>query len=184
MTATAVDRDGYPTLLRLLGLGWHDVVHVQLWRLPTAQLLQTRPGFVWANVALCFAALPVAEWRLGTRVTMALFFACDWISSITVLVGARVVAALGNVDATRVIRTRDAGPSAGAWALVIVTALSSPSRVLRRWTAGAALSFLLGALVLHRRLFDVQHAMAGLLALLAAFAFVRSTPGQRRHAAQ
>ena len=165
MTATAIDPDGHRSLLRLFGLGWHDVVHLQLWRLPTAQLLQTRSGYAWANVALAFVALPVAEWRLGTRRSIALFCFCDWTTTVLVLVGARVIAALGDAGAARVIAMRDAGPSAGAWALVMATTFTFSNQHWRRWTTGAALAFLVGALVFHRRLFDVQHLLAALLAL-------------------
>ena len=167
MTATAIDRDGHPAMFRLFGLGWHDLVHLQVWRLGTALMMQTRPGFRWANVALCFVALPVAEWRLGTRRTIAYFCGCDWIASILVFIGARIASSSGNATAIEIITTRDAGPSAGAWALVIATTLSFTDPRMRRWTTGAAFTFLTGAVVFHHRLFDIQHLLAALVALTA-----------------
>jgi phosphatidylglycerol lysyltransferase len=168
MAATAIDRDGHPALFRLFGLGWHDLVHLQVWRLATALMMQTRPGFRWANVALCFLALPVAEWRLGTRRTIAYFCGCDWIASTFVFIGARIASSSGNATAIEIITTRDAGPSAGAWALVIATTLSFTNPRIRRWTTGAAFAFLTGAAVFHHRLFDLQHLLAALVALAAA----------------
>ena len=170
MAATAFDKDGYPALLRLFGLGWHDLVHLQLWRLPTAQLLQTRPGFVWGNVALCFLALPAAEWRLGTTKTIAYFYGCDWISSVVVLIGVRIAAAGGQARAAVILAARDAGPSAGAWALVIATTLSFSNAQIRRSATGIAMTFLVASVAIHHRLFDTQHLLSASLALGATLA--------------
>lgn len=177
MAATAIDRDGYPGLLRMFGLGWHDLVHLQLWRLPTAQLLQTKPGFVWANVALCFVALPVAEWRLGSVKTIAYFWACDWVSSVLVLVAARLLVVAGDTNLVRVVTTRDAGPSAGAWALVVAVTMAVPNERLRAWSTGVFVTFLAGSVAFHHRLFDTQHLVAALLAIGATVLAGRTRRG-------
>ena len=182
MAATGANHDGHRTLLRVFGVGWHDLAHLQLWRLPTAQLLQTHPGLLWSNVALCFLALPVAEWRLGTGTTIVYFCACDWISTVVVLIGTRIAAGAGSSTARTILAVRDAGPSAGAWALVLVATLSLRPATVRRTATSAALAFLVAAVVVHHRLFDIQHLVAATVALGAASSMgrrARLTTGER-----
>lgn len=160
MTVTAIDRDSYVGFKRHFGLGWHDLVRLHLWRLPTSQLIQTRAGYVWANVALCLVSLPIAEWVVKSRRTIVTFFIGDWVSTIPVLIGVRLAAAAGSASALDVIGHRDSGPSAGAWALVATVAMSLDNRVARRACTTATFAFLIGALIINRRLFDVQHLVS------------------------
>ena len=165
MAATAINRALFPHLLRQYGFGWHDLVRLQLWRLPTAQLLQTRPGWVWSNLALMLTVLVVAERRLGSIRTAAVFFLADWCSTIPILVGTRLAASLGMPAAWNIIAHRDGGPSSGAWALAGVLAVSLPSR-RQQTIAGAAILVMLGAqIVVFHRLYGVQHLGAALVAL-------------------
>ena len=82
MAATRLDPSFHHVLERHLGLSFLDLQHLQLWRLPTAELIQTRAGFRWANIALLSVSLPFAEWRLGSRRSIVTFFLCDWVSSL------------------------------------------------------------------------------------------------------
>src|SRR5262249_33110952 len=96
MAATRLDPSFHHVLERHLGLSFLDLQRLQVWRLPTAELIQTRAGFAWANIALLSVSLPLAERRIGSRRTIVTFFLCDWISSLAaygLMVG---VAASGN----------------------------------------------------------------------------------------
>jgi len=150
-------------LLRHIGLAWRDLVHLQLWRLPASQLAETTAGFVWGNVALLLLVLPIAEWRLGTRRTVLVFFLGDWASTVPTLVGMRI-ASHWSASAEQVIRMRDAGPSSGAWALALTVALTIRNPKLRLGLSAALFAFLVSMLVVHRRLFDVQHVLSALAA--------------------
>lgn len=164
MAATAVDRDLHRQLLRQYGIGWSDLVHLQLWRLPTSQLLQTRPGWVTTNLLLLAAFLPLGEWRLGSARTAAVLAVADWTSTVAVLVGLRLAAALGDAGAAHLIAARDAGSSSALYAVAAATAASLPG-ARPRLVAGGGLALWLGTeLAVHHRLFDLQHAMAALAA--------------------
>ena len=136
---------------------------------------------MWSNIALFLCVLPLAERRLGTRRTVIVFFLCDWASTVLALVGLRIAALLHDQDADRLLLMRDAGPSSGAWALAIVVGGYLPSRFARVATTSAIGTFLAFALVVHHRLFDVQHALAALAGLIALQIFnrraVTETPG-------
>ena len=68
--------------------------------------VQTRPG-LRGTVGLLLLVIPLAEWRLGPRRTAILFVLGDWASTIAVLIGLRLAAALGHSDAMRLALTRD-----------------------------------------------------------------------------
>ena len=170
MAATEIDPESYPGILRHFGLGWHDLARLQLWRLPSSQFVQDRVGFVWANVALCLLILPIAEWTIRSRRTVAIFFLGDWISTVPVLIAVRLAAANGNTEAMQIIRGRDSGPSSGAWALAAAVAVSIENRTARRILLGGVFAFLIVAVVVHHRLFDIQH----LLSATVTATFVRA----------
>ncbi len=159
MAATAINQTSFETFQRHFALGWSDLLRFQIWRLPTSQFLQTRPGWVLSNLALVAAFLPLAEWRLKSRWTVTVFFLADWMSTLTVLVGVRIVAAIGNQAAERIIASRDSGVSSGVWGLVGALAWRLPSR-WRPWGLGALFVVLGHALVRYQRLFDIQHLFA------------------------
>lgn len=171
MAATAVDPDLHGQLLRQYGIRWADLVHLQLWRLPTSQLLQTRPGWVTTNLLLLAASLPLGEWRLGSARTAAVLALADWSSTVAVLVGLRLAAALGDAGAAHLIAARDAGSSSALYAVAAATAASLPGR-RSRLAAGGALALWLGTeLAVHHRLFDLQHAAAALAAVALCYFF-------------
>ena len=178
MGITAIDTDSYRPLLRNLGLRWGDLLHLQFWRLATSQLIQDRAGLVWSIVALALIAAPIAEWRIGTRRSIITFFIGDWISTIIVLVGARLLEASAHA-ATVHISTRDSGSSSGGWALAVVTACSLRDRRWRAAALVAMLGFLLATLVTERRIFDVQHFVSALTALVMGAWWFRPEPPKR-----
>ena len=183
MSVTAIDAGSYRPMLRNLGLRWDDLLHLQLWRLATSQLIQHRPGLVWSIVALALVAAPIAEWRIGTRRSIVTFFICDWVSTITVLVGARLFQASSHAAALSVA-TRDAGSSSGGWALAVVTACSLRSRRWRAIALVAMVGFLLIALVTERRLFDIQHFVSAMAALCCGGWWFRARHSSRAPAEQ
>ncbi|MEO7369350.1 MAG: phosphatidylglycerol lysyltransferase domain-containing protein, partial [Ilumatobacteraceae bacterium] len=169
MIVTAIDTDGHPALLRAIGLSWHDLIRLQMWRLPTSQLIQTSPGFVLSIVGLCFVAAPIAEWRAGTIKAVVMFFLCDWVSTIIVLVGEQIV---GGTPAEHP-SIRDAGSSSGAWALTLLAVSTIPNRRVRIGALASAFAFLVATLVIHRRLFDVQHLVSAVAALAVLYLLAR-----------
>ncbi|MEO6122899.1 MAG: phosphatidylglycerol lysyltransferase domain-containing protein [Ilumatobacteraceae bacterium] len=176
MVVTAIDAHSERALLRSIGLSWHDLVRMQVWRLPTSQLIQTSPGIVLSIVALCFIAAPIAEWRAGTVKAVIMFFFCDWVSTIIVLIGSQIVGGA----AAQHPSIRDAGSSSGAWALTVL-ALSTVSNRRRRVGAiAAACAFLIATLAVHRRLFDVQHLASVAVALGMLYLFARRERRERR----
>jgi hypothetical protein len=160
MLVTQVEPEAHQLLVRQLGLRWADLLHLQFWRLATSQLLQTKPGLAWGNIALLLPVLPLAERRLGSRRAVVVFFLGDWLSTVPVLVGLRVLAALGDGTAERTLRLRDGGSSSGAWALATAVAIGLPKG---RWHM-AAIAFVVGfnaiAAAVQHEVVDVQHALA------------------------
>ncbi|MEZ5412416.1 MAG: flippase-like domain-containing protein [Acidimicrobiales bacterium] len=183
MAATAFDPRLHGQLLRQYGISWGDLTRLQLWRLPTSQLLQTRPGWVGTNLLLLVAFLPLAEWRLGSARTAAVLAVADWSSTLSVLAGLRLAAALGDAGAAHLIAARDAGTSSALYAAAAATAASLP-RGRARLAAGGGLALWLGTqLVVHHRLFDVQHAAAA-LAAVAVWLWWRRRDGARAAAGE
>jgi membrane associated rhomboid family serine protease len=174
MFATAIDPQLHAHLLRHFGLDWHQLATGQLWRLVTAPLLQASAGFAWSNLLLLAVVVPLAEWRLGSRATPLVFFGGDWLSTIPVLLGLGLAAALGSAPAAALAATPDVGSSAGVWALVAALAWSLPPGRWRRFTLGAVLGGLAVVAVAYHRLFDVQHLISATLivAVLAARAML------------
>ncbi len=168
MAATAVDPRLHGQLLRQYGISWGDLLRLQLWRLPTSQLLQTRPGWVVTNLALLAAFLPLAEWRLRSARTVAVLALADWASTLSVLVGLRLAAALGDAGAARLIAARDAGTSSALYAVAAATAVSLPAGRARLAAGGGLVLWLGTELTVHHRLFDLQHAAAALAAVALA----------------
>ncbi len=168
MTATTIDGNLHHLLLRHFGLAWPDLAHGQLWRLLTATLIQSKPGFVWSMIAFLGVVLPLAEWRLGSRQTSWVFLLGDWASTIPVLLALKAAAAAGVVAAATAINQRDAGSSSGAYALVAAALWTLPAGRIRRIAVSGLLGCLAITLIVFHRLFDLQHLLsaAGTLAVL------------------
>lgn len=162
MAVTALDEGTYRHLVRHFALGWNDLLHLQLWRQPTAQLLQTRPGWVFSNLLLLVAVLPLAERRLGSLRTIVLFFGGDALSTIPVLVGLRLATALGSEPAAHALARRDGGLSSGAWVLAAALAWTMPKGRLRNAVLAGEGLVLVGLVAFRHRLFDLQHLVAAL----------------------
>src|SRR5262249_3760067 len=78
----------------------------------------------------------------------------------------QLAGALGNDVARINAITRDAGPSAGCWALIAALAVTLPAR---RWRWIVAITIFLGlalAVVVFHRLFDLHHLVAATAAAI------------------
>jgi hypothetical protein len=160
MIVSAIDVYVYRQFNRHLALGWQDLMRLQLWRLPTAQLLQDRPGWVWSILVMMVVLVPLAEWRLRSGQTIVLFFLGDWCSTLPVLVAMRAAAVLGSSSAATVVARRDSGSSSGLWALAAALAWSMPNRRARLSVLAVEGAALVGPLLRYHRLFDFQHLLA------------------------
>jgi lysylphosphatidylglycerol synthetase-like protein (DUF2156 family) len=180
MSATALDSQLHAHLLRHFGLNW-QLATGQLWRLVTAPLLQTSAGFAWSNLILLAVVMPLAEWRLGSRVTPLVFFGGDWLSTIPLFFGLELAAAAGNAQAAHLIATPDAGSSAGGWALAAALAWSLPPGRWRRSALSAVLGVLAVLAVVHHRLFDLQHLISATLVVGVLAAHTALTTLRVRH---
>ena len=77
----------------------------------------------------------------------------------------------------------NAGSSSGAWALTLLALSTIPNRRVRIGALATAGAFLLATLVIHRRLFDVQHLAAAAAALAVLYLFARRDRRARTAAA-
>jgi lysylphosphatidylglycerol synthetase-like protein (DUF2156 family) len=172
MAATNWDNDLHSQLIRHFGFGWHDLVHLQFWRLVTSPFVQDRPGFVWGNLLLLVPALFLAEHRLRSKSTALIFGLGDGLSTFAVLVIGRLAGALGSQVALRAALQRDGGSSSAGWALIAGCVASLPAGRTRTVTM-AGLAGLLGLFaVVSRGEADVEHLVAamcgaGIVALIA-----------------
>ena len=164
MAATAIDPSLHHELLRQFGLAWHDLQRLQLWRLPTSQLIQAHSGWGW-NLLAALVVLTLAERRLGSARTLTVFFVADWGSTGAILLALRIAAALGNTMAADTISRRDGGVSSALYALGTVLAASLWPGRTRRVALAAAAAVIVGPLLANHNLAAAQHLGAALVAL-------------------
>ena len=162
MAATNWSADLHRQLFRHFALGWHDLVHLQLWRVVTSPFVQDRPGFAWGNLLVLVPVLFIAERRFGSQWTAALFVLGDALSTLSVLVGSRLAGALGDVDALHAALQRDGGSSSAGLALVAACAASIRRRRARISAMVAVLGFLGIVAATHQAEDDVQHLFAAI----------------------
>jgi hypothetical protein len=132
------------------------------YRILTSAFLQSRAGFV-AGIVILLGFLPLAEHRVGSMVATSAFFLGDWVSSLIVMIGLRLVTAVGSAGttaATHALAHQDSGSSAGLYACG-AAAVSSFGE--RRWRLVLGL-VLIADLVIEgavtRSLASVQHPVA------------------------
>jgi membrane associated rhomboid family serine protease len=160
MAATNWSADLHRQLVRHFALGWHDLVHAQLWRLVTSPFVQDRPGFARANLLVLVPVLFIAERRFGSRWTAALFILGDALSTLGVVVGARLAGTWGDAGAVHAALQRDGGSSSAGFALVAACAASIQRRRARVATVVGIIGLLGIVAATHRAEDDVQHFVA------------------------
>lgn len=170
MAATAGDAAFHGSLVARFALSWPQLAALELWRVPSSALVQEDVGLRLSIIGL-MAALPLAEMRLGWRLTLVAFFAGDAVSSIGTLAALQLLGGLGVGGASELAAEPNLGSSAGLIAL-LAGAAATLRAGRRRPLAAAALGVALAvALALERDLASLQHVVAaaagGGLALLA-----------------
>lgn len=138
-------------------------------------LRQVTPGLVLVNLIVGLVALPVAEWRLGTR-RAAAYWACDWLASLTLLGLARIVPSGVGLDPLHLVTSPDGGPSAAVWALLLAAAVTVSDTRARRSAIGAGLAFLVAVAVFRQDVADLHRLLAASLAVAGAVAASRLLP--------
>ena len=165
-------------LKRTFGFGWSDLVALRLYRLPTAIFIQTEPG-IRGTVGLLLIFIPLAEWRLGSiRATIVLFLG-DWISTVTVLCGLRLLAAAHRQWALVESVARDGGTSSAVHALAAAAILTIPAKRTRRVLGSLMVLEVVGLMIVRPELFDVQHGLASLAGWALGASFVRADRADR-----
>jgi hypothetical protein len=168
--ATSLDPVFQHVLLQRFGLSYRDLTHLEWWRIATSPIIEPRAGFVWANLLLVVVVLPLAERRLRTMRTVTIFFIGDFVASVPMVFALHLAGALGN-DVARVNAImRDAGPSAGCWALIAALAVTVGAHRSRWIVSITILLGLAAAVVVFHRLFDLQHLVAASTGAVAGLA--------------
>lgn len=170
MAATAGDAAFHQTLVARFALSWPALTALELWRIPSSVLVQEDVGLRWSIIVL-MAALPLAEMRLGWRLTVVLFVVSDAVSSIGTLLALQTLGGLGVGEARDLAAEPNLGSSTGLIAL-LVGAATTLDAGRRRAMALAAVGVVIAAgLLVERDLASLQHligaAAGGALALLA-----------------
>ena len=153
--------DRHAALLRVFGISWADLAGMRLYRLATAIMIQSRPG-LRATIGLLLVVIPFAEWRLGPRRTAITLFIGDWVSTVSVLITLRLLAAMGSSAALTTAMTRDGGTSSAVHALAAATIVGIEQPKVRRCLAFVLTVEIVTMLVFMHRLYDAQHALAAL----------------------
>ena len=160
MAATNWDADLNGQLFRHYAFGWHDLVHLQLWRLVTSPFMMERPGFAWGNLLVLVPVLFIAERRFRSTWTAVFFAVGDLVSTLVVVVGARLAALFGSNAALHAALERDGGSSSAGFALVAACAMSLRRDRVRQSALVGVVVFLGLVAAIHREEADVQHLAA------------------------
>lgn len=159
MTVTQDDVPFHRRLVAALGLSWPDLRALDLWRVPASALVNAEPGLQW-SIILLLLFVPLAEWRLGSVVTLVTFFVSDMASSLPTLTALRAADLAGDARAEELAGRHDVGSSSGCYGLAAALVASLPPGRSRRVATVALAAWLVGALAVNRDLADVQHVIS------------------------
>lgn len=166
MAVTVRAPDLHRRLRSRLGCSWELLARGEVWRAMTSTFVQSGHGFI-AGIVVLVAFVPLVAWRLGSRTVVAAFLLGDWLSSLMVLVGARLLAALGSATAHHVLGHLDSGASAACYACIGAGVWS----LRGAWRVVAALvlvvDLVVEAIVTHM-LAEVQHPVAVVVGVAVA----------------
>ncbi len=141
------------------GLGFADIVAGHLGRLLTTPFLVLRPAMAVSTVAIILLFVGTCELLLRTRRAAVVFAA----GHVTAYLGAygllALLARLGVGEAAALLVQRDVGASNGAFAAAGAALVWLPAGV-RRPVVSLLVLYLVGALLLSHRIWDLSHALA------------------------
>lgn len=177
MAATAGDPGCHAMLADRLGLDWPDLTGLRWWRVPLSPLLQEDVGIRWSIIAL-FPALFLAESRLGSRLMLLAFFACDALSSVPTLAALEGLGNVGFTEARELAGEPNLGSSSGLIGLLAVWVGSLPATNRRAWAVAALAVFVAANLAVERDLASIQHGVAMMVGMGLAVV-VRHTSSAR-----
>lgn len=171
--ATARDAGLHAWLTVRFGVDWDTFQRGQWYRFAVSPLFQHGPGFSGVNQYLILL-VPVLEWRTGSRLTLAVFWLGDWLSTIPTLVLLRLVgewrsAALAAAD------TLDSGSSSALFAVAAALVWTAPRWWLRAMGVAGLFGFLAYRVAFYSKEFDWQHLLAGCVGV-AVIAIARRRP--------
>ena len=177
LMAATVQAPGVHAHLRSwFGSSWYRWRDGQIWRLFTSTFVQSGHGFV-GGIAVLLWLVPLAEWRVGSRLTAMVFLLGDWVSTLTVVLGARVVAAFGSGTAAHVLAHLDSGASAACYACGGAFVWSFPyGRLGNALVAVLLVDLVVEAAVTHM-LAEIQHPIAVVVGATAVHLAARTNRG-------
>ena len=162
MGISQVDKDSFGRVRAALAYNWADLFgRFQFQRLITATFVQDHAGIRPSIVGL-LALLGLTEWILGTKRLAFIFFVGDIASSVATLAAVRVAELLGSGNVRDLLTTRDGGTSSAMFAALVAAAIAIRAPRRRRAAIGGLVVFLVGAVLMFHRFFDVQHLVAGM----------------------
>ena len=163
--ATEVRPGIHAALLPHLALNWPELIRLQFHRVLTSTIIQPTAGIAGPFGLLGAVALPLAEWRAGSRLTLIAFVVGDALSTLPILSGLRLLDALGLKETSRWTDALDCGSSSAFVAVAAFFAMSAPKAW--RWPLLGTLAAVLAARVgLVHHLADYQHVLAGAVGVL------------------
>lgn len=156
--ATALDPGLHAWLTAHFGVDWDTFQRGQWYRLAVSPLFQHGPGFSGLNQYLVLL-LPALEWRAGSRMTLAVFWLGDWLSTVPILVLLRV-AGEWRAGALAAAETLDSGSSSALFAVTAALVWVAPRWWLRAMGIAGLFGFLACRVVCYGKEFDWQHLLA------------------------
>ena len=163
MAVTAVDPSLHTRMITGFGISFRSFGNLEWWRLISSPLLQARPGFVWGNLLLVLTVLPASELMFGSRRTTLAFWIGHVLTIGPVILVMRILGGLGFSTAVELAYVRDAGSSAGLWALVGFLVHRLPNVRHRAFVLSLVVLTHFVLWIVRGELPDVQHAIATLI---------------------
>lgn len=144
------------------GLSYQILRDGRVWHLLTGTFIQSDPGIAWSMIVLLIASLVPCEYLAGSRRMLITFFTCDWVGSLLMVLGIRLLAALDVADAVRRLDIPDSGSSAAAHGCMAAAMMLLPKR-LAFISYGLFLAITLGLLFQQELDAAIAHLAAVLL---------------------
>ena len=154
------------------GFGWEDLVNGQVWRLLTAPFFILKPYMALSISAIILFFVGSCELLLKTRRTFLVFLTSHVAGYVGALLLLNPLGRAGWPLAQQLAAARDVGSSNGAFGAAGAMLVFLPAGLR---SAGLFLlgGYLVGALLIEQKLWDLQHIFAFLTGLLLGYIFAR-----------